>query len=261
MTKKYMKTHRKKGKTVRFKSHPNQMKKASLSMLKKHLPETSREAILRKLLEIVRKNKLPSGVFFLSSYIFEAYYFKAESPTKLNEINLVSLSTLFLAIQRYFPMKSDDFLKVVGKGIKRREFEKIQSQMTRVLGENFSKFSGYDAMKLFLYDLEVNNREKIRALGIKPLISEMKKMSVFLMILIKLESETNSIPSSLTALSCLIVSFDVVRSVYQWLAEKEQFITEWLNFIISNANTDKSELEYLYNKIATLYNKYKNRII
>merc|ERR1712032_1594834 len=117
--------------------------------------------------------------------------------------------------------------------------------------------SNSDFIKTFVYDFIHNNRVQIDKLEMWHHIDAFENTTIFLSKLIQHDVEFNKYKESLKSVSCIVAAFDILRSnSNNFEKESEDFMRQWILFIINESSYETNLINDVYNKIVEYYNKY-----
>ena len=108
-------------------------------------------------------------------------------------------------------------------------------------------------MKTFLSDFYVNNRDMINNLKMEIICYDLEIISIFLCKLISLHEGFFKYNKCIIAISIIIAAFDILRSNYKMSKEAENFLRQWLLFLVKESNFHVDNVTNVYNKVCAFY--------
>ena len=228
------------------------------NFLSRHsLKSESRTKMVDWMIKIFNSYASEPGTFFLCVNILDEYLLRTSYHLYDEDIHLIGMVCVFIAskMEDISPLKMTNIKTDIGhdkfseKTILRKERE-----ILKVIDFNLVSIHTYDFIRIFLYDLCINNTQKIKFYKIEEHIRTIEKISIYLAKMVALDETYDKYRHSLKALTCIVIAFDILRSHSKTLdKEKEIFIREWIIFIIKQSGYTEKNVENLYKKVVQFY--------
>lgn len=232
------------------------------SILKRHhIPSNSRSKMVSWMMEIYASYSSEPLSFFLAVNIMDSYLdhtTKICNETDLHKIGLVSV---------YLASKMEDIIPLHMVHIKTKlghdkfsaeEIIDLEKDMLKLFDWDIIMITSYDLIKTFLSDFYVNNKEMIINLKLQNLCYDLEIISIFLAKLICLHDAFYKYAHCVKAIAIIITAFDILRSNYTISNEAENFVRQWLLFLVKESKFQIETITSVYNKICMFYEDIHN---
>lgn len=230
--------------------------------LKKHeINSVSRTKMVSWMMEIFASYPSEPLSFFLSVNIMDMYLEKTTRKFKDSDIHLIGLVSVYMAskMEDIIPLHMVHIKSKLGNDkYKKEEIVNLERDILKVLSWDVIMITTYDVVKTFLSDFFVNNREMIESLKIENLCFDLEIISIFLSKLICLHEAFYKYNHCIKAIAIIIASFDILRSNFVITKTIEDFIRQWILFLINESKYSIELITKVYNKICKFYEDLKN---
>ena len=116
----------------------------------------------------------------------------------------------------------------------------------------------YDAVKIFLSDCYVSNKDIINNLKMNIICYDLEIISIFLCKLVYLSEAFFKYNKCILAISIIIASFDIFRRNYNISKEAENFLSQWLLFLVKESKYPVDNVTRAYNEFNSFYENIEN---
>jgi len=233
------------------------------NFLKQHkIHSQIRNKMIDWMFEVFDAYKSETQTFFLSVHYFDLYLSLHKSSLNDNNVHLLGIVCMFLAskIEDLCPFQMYHTKVKIGHGkFSEKEIKDKEKDILKIIEFKLVTATTYDFIKTYLYDLYVNNKEKIEELNVTKHLDSLENVAVFIGKMMLLSDEFSSYNHSIKAICCFILGFDILRSGSKTLnKDQTNFIREWMLFLINEGKYTQDEISYLYNKALDLYQKLED---
>lgn len=234
-----------------------------INILEKHkISSFIRTKLVDWLFEVLIAYNSEESTIYLTFHILDYYIYKCQTTLSNSDIHLIGITSLFIAskTEALIPL---DLQKIKTKIAhdKFKTFEIINKEKTILKSLDFNLFitSMHDFIKNFIFDLLYNNRKAIKKIKLKTLIDLIEKVSIYISKILIHSDYFSQYKNSLKAITCIIVSFDLIRSnKSNFTNDMINFVHEWIKFLIEHSNYDPLLINSLYNYITDYYTKFED---
>lgn len=228
------------------------------NFLSRHsLKSQSRMKMVDWMIKIFSSYAAEPGTFFLCVNILDDFLLRTPYHLYDEDIHLIGMVCIFIAskMEDIVPLKMTNIKTDIGHDkFSERTILRKEREILKVIDFNLVTVHTYDFIRIFLYDLCINNQDKIKFYNVENHIRAIEKISIYLAKMLTLDESYDKYHHSLKALGCIVVAFDILRSHSRTLdKEKESFIREWIVFIIKQSGYTEKNVESLYKKIVEFY--------
>ena len=233
------------------------------NFLKQHkIHSQIRNKMIDWMFEVFDAYKSETQTFFLCVHYFDLYLSLHKNILNDNNVHLLGIVCMFLAskIEDLCPFQMYHTKVKIGHGkFSEKEIKDKEKEILKIIEFKLVTATTYDFIRTYLYDLYVNNKEKIEELNITKHLDSLENVAVFIGKMMLLSDEFSSYNHSIKAICCFILGFDILRSGSKTLnKDQTSFIREWMLFLINEGKYTQDEISYLYNKALDLYQKLED---
>ena len=227
------------------------------SYLKRHyISSTSRTKMINWMMEIFASYSSEPLSFFLSVEIMDNYLQKTKKIYYENNIHLIGMACIYLAskMEDIIPLHMVHIKTKIGHDkFSQQEIIEMEKDILQVLDWDILLITTYDVIKTYLSDFYVNNRVMINNLNMDIICYDLEIISIFLSKLICLHDVFFKYNKCIKAISIIIAAFDILRSNYKMSKEAENFLRQWLLFLVKESKFPVDNVTKVYNKICSFY--------
>ena len=194
--------------------------------------------------------------FFLSVEIMDNYLQKTKKIYYENNIHLIGMACIYLAskMEDIIPLHMVHIKTKIGHDkFSQQEIIEMEKDILQVLDWDILLITTYDVIKTYLSDFYVNNRVMINNLNMDIICYDLEIISIFLSKLICLHDVFFKYNKCIKAISIIIAAFDILRSNYKMSKEAENFLRQWLLFLVKESKFPVDNVTKVYNKICSFY--------
>ena len=212
------------------------------------------------LFEVLYAYKCEESCMYLTMHLMDTFISKSKTKLTNNDIHLIGVGSLLIAskFEDISPLDVGTLkLKIAHGKFSDKEIKRKERQILEMIDFNVFYTSSYDFIKNFIYDFKYNNRKILSKLKMKSQMELLESTAAYICKVILHSELFSGYKSSLKAISCIIVAFDLVRSNSTAMStDSESFIHEWINFLIDQSRFEPSVINDVYNEIAKFFNQY-----
>ena len=227
------------------------------SYLKRHyISSTSRTKMINWMMEIFASYSSEPLSFFLSVEIMDNYLQKTKKIYYENDIHLIGMACIYLAskMEDIIPLHMVHIKTKIGHDkFSQQEIIDMEKDILQALDWDILLITTYDVIKTYLSDFYVNNRVMINNLSMDIICYDLEIISIFLSKLICLHDVFFKYNKCIKAISIIIAAFDILRSNYKMSKEAENFLRQWLLFLVKESKFPIDNVTKVYNKICSFY--------
>ena len=227
------------------------------SYLKRHyISSTSRTKMINWMMEIFASYSSEPLSFFLSVEIMDNYLQKTKKIYYENDIHLIGMACIYLAskMEDIIPLHMVHIKTKIGHDkFSQQEIIDMEKDILQALDWDILLITTYDVIKTYLSDFYVNNRVMINNLSMDIICYDLEIISIFLSKLICLHDVFFKYNKCIKAISIIIAAFDILRSNYKMSKEAENFLRQWLLFLVKESKFPVDNVTRVYNKICSFY--------
>ena len=232
------------------------------NILKKHkISSASRTKMVSWMMEIFSSYNSEPLTFFLSVNIMDMYLQKTNKIYTEDNFQLVGMVSMFLAskMEDIIPLHMVHIKSKIGHDkFTSKQITKLEKDILNVLDWDIVLITTYDVIKTFLADFNVNNTEMIQNLKLEVIGYDIEIISIFLAKLISLHESFFKYNNCIKAIGIIIAAFDILRSNYNISQDAENFIRQWLLFLVQESKYSVEMITHVYNKICQFYEDINN---
>ena len=231
--------------------------KRDISFLKRHgISSISRTKMVSWMMEIFASYSSEPLTFFLSVEIMDNYLQKTNKMYTENDIHLIGMVSMYIAskMEDIIPLHMVHIKTKIGHDkFSQQEIILMERDILKVLDWDILLLTNYDVIKTFLSDFYVNNRDMINNLKMDIICYDLEIISIFLSKLISLHESFFRYNKCIKGISIIIAAFDILRSNYKMSKEAENFLRQWLLFLVRESKFPVDNVTKVYNKICSFY--------
>jgi hypothetical protein len=227
------------------------------SFLKKHnINSSSRTKMVSWMMEIFASYASEPLSFFLAVEIMDNYLQKAQQKFNENDIHLIGMVSMYMAskMEDIIPLHMVHIKTKIGHDkFTQNEIIMMERDILKVLNWDIILITIYDVVKTFLSDFYVNNRNMINTLKLETICYDLEIISIFLCKLVCLHEAFFKYNKCIKGISIIIAAFDILRSNYKMSKEAENFLRQWLLFLVKESKFPVENVTKVYNKVCSFY--------
>ena len=231
--------------------------KREVSFLKKHhIRSSSRTRMVNWMMEIFASYSSEPLSFFLAVEIMDNYLQKTNKIYNENDIHLIGMVSIYMAskMEDIIPLHMVHIKTKIGHDkFTQEEIIMMERDILTILDWDILLLTTYDSIKTFLSDFYVNNRNMINNLKMDIICYDLEIISIFLSKLVCLHEAFFKYNKCIKAISIIIAAFDILRSNYKMSKEAENFLRQWLLFLVKESKFPVDHVTRVYNKICAFY--------
>ena len=231
--------------------------KRDISFLKRHnINSSSRTKMVSWMMEIFASYSSEPLSFFLAVEIMDNFLIKTKKVYSENDIHLIGMVCIYMAskMEDIIPLHMIHIKTKIGHDkFTHQQIIMMERDILNVLDWDILLITTYDVVKTFLSDFYVNNRDMINNLKMDTICYDLEIISIFLSKLICLHEAFFKYNKCIRAISIIIASFDILRSNYKMSKEAENFLRQWLLFLVKESKFPVENVTKVYNKICSFY--------
>ena len=231
--------------------------KREVSFLKKHhIKSGSRTRMVNWMMEIFASYASEPLSFFLAVEIMDNYLQKTNKIYNENDIHLIGMVSIYMAskMEDIIPLHMVHIKTKIGHDkFTQEEIIMMERDILNILDWDILLITTYDSIKTFLSDFYVNNRNMINNLKMDIICYDLEIISIFLSKLVCLHEAFFKYNKCIKAISIIIAAFDILRSNYKMSKESENFLRQWLLFLVKESKFPVDLVTKVYNKICAFY--------
>jgi hypothetical protein len=231
--------------------------KREITFLRRHhISSTSRTKMVSWMMEIFASYASEPLTFFLAVEIMDNYLQKTNKIFNENDIHLIGMVCMYMAskMEDIIPLHMVHIKTKIGHDkFSQQEIIMLERDILKVLDWDILLITTYDVVKTFLSDFYVNNRDMINNLKMDIICYDLEIISIFLSKLVCLHESFFRYNKCIKAISIIIAAFDILRSNYKMSKEAENFLRQWLLFLVRESKFPVDNVTKVYNKICSFY--------
>lgn len=229
-----------------------------IEILKDHeITPHIRTKLVDWLFEVLYAYKCDESTIYLTIHLLDAYIFKSRLKLTNSELHLIGVTALYIAskLEDLCPLDLNTVkMKICHNKFSEKELKRKEKHMLETLDFKIIFASTLDFIKNFIYDYEFNNKKVFAKIHVKEEIKYLEESAIFISKIILHNDIFTGFKSSIKAIACIILAFDLVRAnVPSFAGEIEKFTNEWLKFLVEQSRYEPDHILQLYNKIKEYY--------
>lgn len=234
----------------------DQIQRDSYYLKKHHINSGSRTKMVSWMMEIFASYASEPLSFFLAVEIMDNYLQKVQKKFNENDIHLIGMVSMYMAskMEDIIPLHMVHIKTKIGHDkFTQSEIIMMERDILKVLNWDIILITIYDVVKTFLSDFYVNNRNMINTLKLETICYDLEIISIFLCKLVCLHEAFFKYNKCITGISVIIAAFDILRSNYKMSKEAENFLRQWLLFLVKESKFPVENVTKVYNKVCSFY--------
>lgn len=234
----------------------DQIQRDSYFLKRHNINSSSRTKMVSWMMEIFASYASEPLSFFLAVEIMDNYLQKAPKKFNENDIHLIGMVSMYMAskMEDIIPLHMVHIKTKIGHDkFTQSEIIMMERDILKVLNWDIILITIYDVVKTFLSDFYVNNRNMINTLKLETICYDLEIISIFLSKLVCLHEAFFKYNKCIKAISVIIAAFDILRSNYKMSKEAENFLRQWLLFLVKESKFPVENVTKVYNKVCSFY--------
>lgn len=229
--------------------------------LKNHNIESKfREKLVDWLFEVFNAVNCSESTIYLTLHMLDAFLFKYKERTLTNDnIHLIGVVCLFVSSKHedLCPLFMQDLKqKICHNRFKESDIKEMEKLLMKVLNFQTIIHSMGDFIRAFFYEFRITNKKNILTEKQEKNFAEMELYAVFISKVILHSDEFSTYKNSIKAISCIVISFEIVRTQKDMTNLEEELLKKWILTLMENSQFDPDDINNLYNKIADYYSGF-----
>ena len=226
--------------------------KRDLGFFKRHhISSGSRTKMVSWMMEIFASYTSEPLSFFLAVEIMDNFLIRTKKIYTENDIHLIGLAS---KMEDIIPLHMVHIKTKIGHDkFTHEQIIMMERDILKVLDWDILLITTYDVVKTFLSDFYVNNRDMINNLKMDIICYDLEIISIFLSKLVCLHEAFFKYNKCIRAISIIIAAFDILRSNYKMSKEAENFLRQWLLFLVKESKFPVDNVTKVYNKVCSFY--------
>ena len=225
--------------------------------LKRHnISSNSRTKMVGWMMEVFASYSSEPLSFFLAVEIMDNYLQKAKRKHNEKDLHLIGIVSMYMSskMEDIIPLHMVHIKQKIGHDkFSQSQILSMEREILNILDWDIVFITTYDVVKIFLSDFYVNNRDMINNLKMRNICYDLEVISIFLCKLLCLHEAFFKYNKCIIAISIIIASFDIFRSNYKISKEAENFLRQWLLFLVKESKYPVDSVTKVYNKICAFY--------
>ena len=230
--------------------------------LKRHnISSNSRTKMVGWMMEVFASYSSEPLSFFLAVEIMDNYLQKAKKKHNEKDLHLIGIVSMYMSskMEDIIPLHMVHIKQKIGHDkFSLNQILSMEREILNILNWDIVFITTYDVVKIFLSDFYVNNKDMINNLKMRNICYDLEVISIFLCKLLCLHEAFFKYNKCIIAISIIIASFDIFRSNYKISKEAENFLRQWLLFLVKESKYPVDYVTKVYNKICAFYEDIEN---
>ena len=237
-----------------------QSQRIPVDFLSRHeIKEHHRANVIEFIYLLIISTKMEIQTFFLCVYIMDSFMTKVQRSICKDEFALIAFTSLLIASKKEstIPFSIKDMASVIDKSISSSEkitnstIKQKEIEIMLTVNFDFVKFSLYDFIQIFLYDLKFNLVPEIKKTDIEVYLNKISEYSLEIVKKLLLDVSFYKYNSLLTGVACIIIAFDMIKN--NPIPENiDMFFSKWIYGLLERY--PKKEVKEIYDDIVTRLN-------
>ena len=231
--------------------------KREASFLKKHhIRSSSRTRIVNWMMVMFASYPSEPLSFFLAVEIMDNYLQKTNKIYNENDIHLIGMVSIYIAskMEDIIPLHMVHIKTKIGHDkFTQEEIIMMERDILTILDWDILLITTYDSIKAFLSDFYLNNRNMINNLKMDIICYDLEIISIFLSKLVCLHEAFFGYNKCIKAISIIIAAYDIIRSNYKMSKEADNFLRQWLIFLVKGSKFSVDHITRVYNKVCAFF--------
>jgi len=225
-----------------------------LEILKNHeISPSVRTKLVDWLFEVFFAYKCDENTIYLTFYIMDSFLYKTKNKHSNSDAHLLGIASLSIAskFEDLLPIDLNTLKTRIAHGkFKSKEIKKKERQILETLDYKIIFASPYDFIRNFIYDFKFNNKKVISKLKFKNEIEILELTAIYISKIVLHTDIFSGLKNSIKAIACIILAFDLARtSVPSFKGDLENFMNEWIKFLVEQSRYEPDHIFQVYNKI------------
>lgn len=231
-----------------------------VDFLSRHaIKEHHRANVIEFIYLLITSTKMEIQTFFLCVYIMDSFMTKVQRSICKDEFALIAFTSLLIASKKEstIPFSINDMASVINQSISSSEkvtnstIKQKEIEIMLTVNFDFVKFSLYDFIQIFLYDLRFNLVPEIKKTDIEVYLNQISEFSLEIIKKLLVNVSFYKYNSLLTGVACIIISFDMIKN--NPIPENiDMFFSKWIYGLLERY--PKKEVKEIYDDIVTRLN-------
>ena len=231
-----------------------------VDFLSRHeIKEHHRANVIEFIYLLITSTKMEIQTFFLCVYIMDSFMTKVQRSICKDEFALIAFTSLLIASKKEstIPFSIKDMASVINQSISSSEkvtnstIKQKEIEIMLTVNFDFVKFSLYDFIQIFLYDLRFNLVPEIKKTDIEVYLNQISEFSLEIIKKLLVNVSFYKYNSLLTGVACIIISFDMIKN--NPIPENiDMFFSKWIYGLLERY--PKKEVKEIYDDIVTRLN-------
>ena len=230
--------------------------------LKRHnISSSCRTKMVGWMMEVFASYSSEPLAFFLSVEIMDNYLQRAKKKFNEKDLHLIGLVSMYISskMEDIIPLHMIHIKKKIGHDkFSENQIIMMERDILNLFDWDIVFITTYDVVKIYLSDFYVNNKDMIHNLKMNLICYDLEIISIFLCKLLCLHEAFFRYNKCIMAISIIIASFDIFRSNYNISKEAENFLRQWLLFLVKESKFPVDSVTKVYNKICAFYEDIEN---
>ena len=231
--------------------------KRDSSFIRRHnISSLARTKMVNWMMEIFASYPSEPLSFFLAVEIMDNYLQKIDNICNEDDLHLIGMVSVYMSskMEDIIPLHMVHIKTKIGHNkFTQNEIIMTEREILKIFDWDLLLITTYDVIKTFLSDFYVNNRDMIYNLKMETICYDLEIISIFLCKLISLHDIFFKYNKCIIAIGIIITAFDILRSNYKINKEAENFLRQWLLFLVKESKIPVDNVTNVYNKICSFY--------
>lgn len=219
-----------------------------------------RTKLIDWLLEVLYAYKCEEATIYLAMHLLDAYFYRSKKKVNNSDIHLIGITCLYIAskFEDLYPLDINTVrIRISHCKFTEKEIHDKEKQILELLDFKIITASTLDFIKNFIYDFLYNNKKVISKIQGTTNITILEETAIYISKLIIHSDIFSGFKSSIKAIACIILAFDIVRvNVPEFNGEIEKFTNEWIKFLVEQSRYEPDHIIQLYNKMKEFYEAF-----
>ena len=230
--------------------------------LKKHnISSNCRTKMVGWMMEVFASYSSEPLSFFLAVEIMDNYLQRTKKKYNEKNLHLIGLTCMYISskMEDIIPLHMVHIKTKIGHDkFTSNQIIMMERDILDLFDWDIIFITTYDVVKIYLSDFYVNNKDMINNLKMSIICYDLEIISIFLCKLLCLHEAFFKYNKCVMAISIIIASFDIFRSNYKISKEAENFLRQWLLFLVKESKFPVDNVTKVYNKICAFYEDIEN---
>ena len=208
------------------------------------------------MIDIFNSYKSEPKTFYTAVNIFNSFLNYTEKIILENDIHLIGTVCIFIAskFEDKVPLRLKQIIEIISKNkFDKKEIKNLEKEILQTIQFNLIQTCIYDYVKTFLFDLEINNSNFQNFFENNNFLFNYENICEYLCKLTTLSDEFIFINCEIKALCVLALAFDILKSKIKLKKNLENFLKQWVIFVIIQTGKNQKKIQKYYEKLAQLY--------